>query len=310
MHIAFITTASSVETLDDEKQGLANGFTEAGHRVTLVHPKKMYYIIGHNSIQIYHRRDRIDTPDVFFCLSTLGRARAVGFLAEMWRRLNPNMVFWDGDRYMKSDTTKLFTSADRAYRGIGPKTFVAFDRIRGKRLADVMTYPSVVKPIDGRRGQGVQRIEDRTTMREFVEWFFPNGRDEDTEVEDDLDDDIPMMAQVFTPMKHEYRVYAINGRVVGTARKNKRDNPNTPEGFRRMVSWGGGVFIATAHERPKRFVEQHFADEPGLIGVDVVWGEDDKYYAIEVNRAPGAWTEFRTVTGIDIAQAVARSLSV
>lgn len=306
MTIGFVTSATSPEGLEGEKRAMYDLLAARG-RVVFVNPRRLAYVVTQGRVKILNNAGELPPLKVLIAFSTAGRVRATGFFVEMLKLAQPNCKLLDGDRYMKDDNSKLFSSADRAYRGVGPITYVAFGVNMAKKLATHMQFPAVVKPIDGRRGEGVTKVDQRQWLGKVREFF---ARDEEPEDEATVDGDTPIMAQLYMPKKHEYRVYLLDGEVIGSVRKGTRANPEQQAGFERMVRWGGGIFLEATNVGSKDFAKANTRVREGLVGIDVLWletgrGGGNKYMIIEENRAPGGQEEFLAVTGVSIAQAIA-----
>jgi len=180
---------------------------------------------------------------------------------------------------------KYYTSAVLEEAGLPtPKTVVAekFNEAMEafREMGDV-----VVKPLFGSLGNGMVRISDEElayrTFRalELARCVF--------------------YVQEYIPHRNrDIRAFVVGGRVVAAILR-------TGDGWKTNMSKGARAeplrLAAELEEYCLRAVAALGAD---YAGVDILPGEDGKYYLIEVNGIPG-WTGLQGATGLDVAGEIA-----
>lgn len=229
----------------------------------------------------------LNLPDVLFAFSTLGQQRSVGMIVQILNHLGVQ-IFDGADRYWKTDTTKCFAQIDRWALGCAPETSFAFYRETAGVMLSAATFPIVMKPVDGRHGRGVVLCDNIRKAREVAESLF-----------NAVTEDVPIMWQQYVKRVHEYRVIMIDGKAVACARKSDRDGM-----FENQIAYGGGMYLPTPHQNPILFAEAKYGNTKGLFGIDVLWGENNRYYILEANRAPTGWKILLDQIGFNIGEAL------
>lgn len=170
-----------------------------------------------------------------------------------------------------------------------PATFQANNLESWQKILNKMTFPIIAKPIFGRKGRGVQKLNN---LQEALEFFKFNVSD--------------YLAQQYFPIDNDFRVLIVGNRVVG--------------GFQRFINEGQYKSNIRGTKAKKIDVDEEMKEVAikateamnyELAGVDL-FQHDGKFYVIEVNVSP-QWEKFKFVTGIDpasdiIEYAVAKQL--
>jgi ribosomal protein S6--L-glutamate ligase len=158
-----------------------------------------------------------------------------------------------------------------------PATFQANSLTRWKNFIDDVEFPIIAKPVFGRKGRGIQKLND---AKEAVDFFSKNNQD--------------YLAQQFFPITSDYRVFVVGGEVVG--------------GFQRFINEGEyksnihgtkAEKIELSEKMKKIAIEAANAMDYEIAGVDI-FEHDGELYIIEVNVSP-QWEKFKLVTGINPA---------
>lgn len=161
-----------------------------------------------------------------------------------------------------------------------PATFQA-NKIDGwKKFAEDVEFPIIAKPIFGRKGRGIQKLNN---SQEAIEFFSKNSQD--------------YLAQEYFPITSDYRIFVVAGEVVG--------------GFKRFINEGQyksniagtkAEKIEVSEEMKKIAIASADAMEYEIAGVDL-FEHEGKLYIIEVNVSP-QWEKFKLVTGINPAEKI------
>jgi glutathione synthase/RimK-type ligase-like ATP-grasp enzyme len=145
--------------------------------------------------------------------------------------------------------------------------------------------PMIIKPVDGKRSQG--RFVCNTAKRArkiMVQWF-----------EKRTNPDTPFYIQPFDPIAREFRVMLVNGAIIATIEKVKRNRQAR-----------GSAFVVP--ERDDDIVELELfclsnCSHSGVVGADVAILENGRTIMIEENRAPG-WKRFQQALGFNVAEKI------
>lgn len=188
--------------------------------------------------------------------------------------------------------TKLFTTFDRFSVGVGTTTSLAFSLDAAYALLDRLwtegRFPLFAKPVRGRKGRGVARLETLGEATAFAAEVFAEAvNDPGAAV---------LLVQALERFVTEFRVMLIFGEAMGVARK-------TPAvGALAANAAQGGTFQAVDRPEVAEFAARH-CDPVGVLGVDVGEVEDGSFRIIEANRAP-LWEHFDVALGVDTAERV------
>jgi len=158
-----------------------------------------------------------------------------------------------------------------------PATFQASNIEGWKNILEKMEYPIIAKPIFGRKGRGIEKLD---SQQKALEFFSSNPEE--------------YLAQEYFPIKSDYRIFVVGNTVIG--------------GFQRFIN--EGEFKSNIHGTRAEKIEVN--DDMGRIalaatraagyeiaGVDL-FVHNNEIYVIEVNVAP-QWEKFKLITGIDPA---------
>ena len=133
-------------------------------------------------------------------------------------------------------------------------------------------------------------LDDIDATEEYVAQFVTERQDLD----------IPIFIQRFADYQHEYRVFIIDGEILGIVEKFQPDDSkivaNAAQGatFKPVVNAAVGM-TALNYVRKK-----------GIYGVDVAVDAQGEIHIIESNRTP-QFEEFQNATGINVAEKIVAS---
>jgi RimK family alpha-L-glutamate ligase len=148
----------------------------------------------------------------------------------------------------------------------------------------------VVKPLFGSEGRGMVRVTDEDTAYRVFR-ALELGR-------------YVYYLQEFTPHAHwDIRAFVIGGEVV-VAMARRMEEPG-PSPWKTNIARGGkGEPLELDQEVQQMALTACRALEADYAGVDILPGEDGRYYIIEVNGIPG-WRGLQAATGVDVAELLA-----
>jgi hypothetical protein len=183
---------------------------------------------------------------------------------------------------------KLTTSIKRFKRGVGTTTFLAFSRSAAfaltKRLADSGQFPLIAKPVSGKGGRGVVRLDSPDDLLRHVRDFYRKKQN------------ATLLLQPFEEFVNEFRVVVFFGKSLGAARKIPA------KGAVAANAAQGGVFEAADRPDVEDFAVEN-VDKIGILGVDVGETRDGGFRIIEANRAP-EWQAFDKALDCDTAKQI------
>jgi ribosomal protein S6--L-glutamate ligase len=177
---------------------------------------------------------------------------------------------------------KIFQSSKLQRAGIDiPRTVQAYDLRTWKAVLVCMQFPIVIKPVKGRRGEGVMKLDSRKAALEFFR-SRPYG----------------YLAQEYFPLDGDYRLFVVQGKVLGAIKRFVIDGD-----FRTNCSLGSRTEEVKV-TREMRTIATRAAKAVGyeVAGVDLI-AHDGKFYVLEVNASP-QWQGFKETTGINPAGAI------
>jgi RimK family alpha-L-glutamate ligase len=157
--------------------------------------------------------------------------------------------------------------------------------VRGNLAENPFGYPCIVKPVMGRAGQGVIKIENREELINKL----------------NTDKDELLMIQKWIPNDGDYRVLVLGEQSLGAMRRWTE----MPGEYRNNVSLGAkaeAAKIEPAHV--EMAIKAAAVCGWEFAGVDLIKHKDTgEWYVLEVNRSP-QFEGFTRATGIDVAGVV------
>jgi len=187
---------------------------------------------------------------------------------------------------------KMFTTMVLAKKGIPvPRTMIAFDRERALDAAKKIGYPVVVKPIHGSWGRMIAKADDESSLLDIID-FRENMPSPHFQIH--------YIQEFIRKPGRDIRAYYVWGEVpVAIYRVSQNWKTNTALGARAEP--------ASLDENLKELViKAGDALGGGVLGVDLMEGEDGRVLVSEVN----AVVEFKNtvrVTGYDLPRKIVSS---
>lgn len=142
-----------------------------------------------------------------------------------------------------------------------------------------LRFPLIVKPVNGRRGRGIRKLE---TKKEFLKFTDENPRG--------------FLVQQYLKINCDIRVFVVGNKVLGAMKRYIPENDfrsNAIPGTRaeKIKLTGKLKSLALRATRAMKYE---------VSGVDIA-EHDNKLYLLEVNSAP-QWQKFKYITGINPAE--------
>lgn len=145
-----------------------------------------------------------------------------------------------------------------------PDTGLVRTRSQLATTAERIGHPVVVKPVEGREGEGVQKISDGEELQESV---------------DDIG--LPAIVQRYLDVDEEYRVLVVGNTALGAVRKEPEEDSLTR-------NYAAGAAFEPADIGRVENDAVAIARKLGIevAGVDLVRTVSGEYFEIECNRCP------------------------
>ncbi len=273
MRFLIIGAVYSENTRDLEAEIL-----KRGDEVVRVAPKDFVFSYDENGFCVTANGYDLFDFDVYllrgFHISVVeGRILAEGLLAK-GKTVIDEVV---GKNYLPS---KLFETSKLSRVGLNyPKTFCVLNGKSFEKIKHKISFPVIVKPVGGRQGQGIEKIENKENLKEFLK---ENNRG--------------WLVQECLKIDGDVRVFVVGEKVLGGMKRLVIEGD-----FRSNASLGADAqkFELTDEmcEIAKKATE---VMDYEIAGVDLAFHEG-RWYVIEVNLTP-QWQKFKEVTGINPAK--------
>jgi len=182
-----------------------------------------------------------------------------------------------GGNYLSGKNTEaLFFSQKNI---LHPRTYQAVSISAHKKILPNLKFPIIVKPVDGQKGQGIEKFDDVESAMAF---FQKNPKN--------------FLIQEYLPIDGDIRIFVVDGKVLGAIKRMV-----IPGDYRSNASLGAVAkkFLPTPAMEVLALQAVSVMDYE-VAGVDLI-ENDGKLYILEVNIAP-QWQKFKEITGINPAK--------
>lgn len=160
-----------------------------------------------------------------------------------------------------------------------PKTYQAIKKDAYKKIISEISFPIIVKPVDGQKGQDIEKFNDQKSALDF---FNKNPKG--------------FFIQEYLSITDDIRVFVVAGKVLGAIKRLV-----IPGDHRSNASLGAKTEkIELTEEMRSLALKASQAMGYEIAGVDLVENNGD-LYVLEVNIAP-QWQKFKETTGINPAE--------
>ncbi|MEA1936809.1 MAG: RimK family alpha-L-glutamate ligase [Patescibacteria group bacterium] len=270
-----IIGASETENTKD----LVKEIEKRRHKAYLIQPKNLVFEFSkNNKFKVSQGKIDLDKLDVFIFRGYTINIVPAKILAE--KLVYDKKVVIDEVLGKKFVPSKIFESSQFARHEINhPKTFQALDFKSYENIFNSISFPIIVKPVYGQKGQDVIKINSKAQARKFFR-KNPNG----------------YLIQEFLKTDSDTRVFVVNNKVIGAIRRFV-----LPGDFRSNASLGAKAEkIIPTKEMKETAIKATKVMGYEISGVDFIKYRN-KYYVLEVNSTP-QWQKFKEVTGVNPAK--------
>lgn len=260
-------------------------------KVVVIDSKQIIYLFEQKELKptiIYNNED-ISDLSTLIVRGTTGCETSISILVNALDSCGCDIID-PLDRFGGVSASKLLTTLKRHQDKVGTNSYYAFSKENAKLLVQKLNaknmFPLISKPIYGKKGINIRKLENLKDSIEFINDFFhPNTISDE-----------PLFLQELIQFKKEYRAFIIGGQCIGMAEKIPKD------GSYILNAAQGGSFKVVEDKKTVSFVEKNVSNK-GILGVDVAIDVHGRVHIIEANRAP-LWNEFEKATGINVAQRI------
>ncbi len=248
-----------------EEDWLMEELADRGHDAVFVEPSRVSYLYQDGGLTVRHgdadltaldvllmRRTRFDVPASRDLIAALGAAGV--------RTVERQDVFYNP----LSKFYSLLSFVGTPIEGVDvPASAVVTEADDADALAANIGFPLIVKPVSGREGEGVHRVDGQDDLSAAL-----------------ADVDLPAVLQEYVDVQAEYRVLVVGDEALGAVAKEGGD------GVTRNFAQGAEFAPADVPELMAPAVAVAQAMDIEVAGVDIVADADGRYYEIECNRCP------------------------
>ena len=202
------------------------------------------------------------------------------------------VTVWNDARAIERCVDKSMTSFLLARAGIPtPATWATESYEQAHAIAERETTegPLVLKPLFGSQGRGLKLVHKPEDLPKIEE---TPGR--------------VYYLQRFIGVKrrggyHDFRILVVQGRIVAAMRRHSN------QWITNIKRGGRPVPVVINDEMKTLALQAAMAVGANFVGVDIVYGIDDRPAVLEVNSMP-AWSSLQKVTTVNIASVLAEAL--
>ncbi len=249
-----------------EEDRIMAELSDRDHDAAFIDPADVSYLMKDSELTVRYRGEMLNDLDILFM-------RRTRFDLEASRDLVAAMDALDVRTVERKDVffnplSKFYSLLDFVGKTVEdvslPATAVLRDADEAGPIAGAIGYPLIVKPVGGREGKGVTKIDAREELGPALE-----------------EASFPVLLQEYLEIEQEYRILVVGGTALGTVVKEVEEGEDVARNYAQ-----GAEFRAV--ERPE--LEQaavRIARVKGIevAGVDIV-ETNDGYYELECNRCP------------------------
>ncbi|MBN2349294.1 MAG: hypothetical protein JXJ22_10675 [Bacteroidales bacterium] len=260
-------------------------------KVMLINPESVHYTFNSQNKRpdLQHQHQKLNNLSTLIVRSTKGCELSISLLANTLHALECDVVD-PPERFSGTPAGKLLQAYKGCKESTLPKTGVIFNANHAHSFINEMdqefNFPLIVKPDQGKRGDGVELVNDKDELNIYIRNFFSKNTIPNTF----------LIVQEYIKVIKEFRGIVIGGEVIGLCEKIPGQDKI------RLNAAKGSLLMQVENNEIKQFIEKHSSNK-GIIGVDVVINDEQKLYILESNRAPG-WKYFMKATGINVGEKI------
>ncbi len=249
-----------------EEEGIVAELEDRGHDAVFIDPADVSYLLTGGELTVRYRGQSLNDLDLLYMRRTRFDVEASRDLVAAVDTLGiptveKKAVFFNPLSKFYSLLSFVGATVDDVEI---PATAVVREEGEAGPIAGAISYPLIVKPVSGREGEGVTRIDERE------------------ELEAALDEaEFPVLLQEYIEIEDEYRVLVVGDEPLGTAVKKAEEGAET-----RNYAQGAEFAAVDAPAVERAAVAIADLMEIEVAGVDIVEAADGTLYEIECNRCP------------------------
>jgi len=254
-----------------------------GHECVLMHQSQLVFVTNEGEkMKVIHDGEDLEDFDVFIFRTYSKYLPDSLILAD--KLLKDGKVVIDNALGKTFVLSKMFEASRMSRNNIlYPNTFKFVDFAKTKKLLSGASFPVIAKPVDGRQGRGVTKLENMEDACEFLE-----------KQEGDW------MVQEYIPIKFDVRVFVVGNKALGAMKRHLVEGD-----FRSNIALGAkSEQVELTSELKKLAVNATKAMDYDVAGVDII-EKDGELMVLEVNSGP-QWQGFKKATGINPADEIVR----
>jgi len=293
MNLSFgIVTTNTYSRLNYEKQAIYDNAVKHFKHVLLIDPRKVSYqfIRGVQKPIIRYLGRNLANLSALHIRGVKKIANSTSILAhslDVCGCILSDPIY----RFKTGYGSKLLSTIGRHEDDSGSSSFIAFDLDNTLKLvASIETkklFPIIVKPINGKQGEGIYLLKTAAEMLTYTNQFFKQR----------TDSDMPIFFQTYVSFVKEYRIFVIDKKIIGLVVKVKEKGKIVANAAQ------GATFIPI--ENPQQVIVEFILDHlpNGIYGIDVAIDTTGGIHLIEANASPN-WKALQESTGIDVAAVI------
>ncbi|MDY6766133.1 MAG: hypothetical protein SVW77_02090 [Candidatus Nanohaloarchaea archaeon] len=269
----------------DEEDRIMDELDDRGHDAVFVDPSDVSYLLTGGELTVRYRGQSLNGLDLLYVRRTRFDVEASRDLVAAATELDVPTV--ERKEVFFNPLSKFYSLLSFVGEAIDdveiPATAVLRDPGEAGPIAGAVGYPVIVKPVSGREGEGVTRVDDRGELEDAL-----------------ADAEFPVLLQEYIDIESEYRVLVVGDTALGTAGKEAAGEDTAARNYAQ-----GADFTAVdrpAVERAAVTVAELMGIE--VAGVDIVEAADGTLYELECNRCPQFEGFSDAHPGVDVAAAI------
>lgn len=271
-----LTTSHLAKNIDlhETDRLIVKSSREKGLETLLVDPTKVRYDMNNGFLDLEYEDKNLLDYDVLLTRRTRGAERSI---YELVKSMEVNgKITVDPAESLVFPLNKYLSQLQRRESVNYPRTVYLprFDE-NMEKIADTWEFPFVIKPNEGKEGQGVNIILDKNDLKEYTNQNLTD-----------------VIIQEYIPIKEEYRVLILGEESLGVCKKRT-------DSLIKNATLGSN-FEYLRNEKIENFALDSVKNHKGdIYGVDVAETRRGELYILECNRSPN-FIAFREASGIKV----------
>jgi len=260
-----------------------------GLETLLVDPKKVNYLFNKNNFLIEFEDKNLLDYDVLLTRRTRGSEKKIYELVksmEIYKKVTvdpSDSLIFPLNKYLsqierKNTTNQPKTQYLPSLNNLTNSEFIYPSKLIKyvDRISNNWKFPFVLKPNEGKEGQGVEIIKNKQGLENYL--YYNKSSD--------------LLIQEYIPIDEEYRVLVIGNESLGICKKKTKSLIKNAS--------KGSKFEYFRDKEIEQFAVNSLKNHKGdIYGVDIAKTKENKFYTIECNRSPN-FISFREASKINV----------